>query len=66
MENQNLSALNGYLFEALDAVDNPDIKGDDLEAEITRAKTVSSLAQSIIANGNLALRAAEVQGYGLR
>lgn len=62
---QNLGDLNGYLFEALDTISNPDLSGDELKAEIDRARTVSKLAQSIISNGNLALRAAEFKDEAL-
>lgn len=52
-----LTDLNNHLFEELERLNDEDLKGDDLEVEMARAKAVSDIAQAIINNGNLILKA---------
>lgn len=49
--------LNNHLFEELERLNDEDLKGDELTAEMERAKAVSDIAQAIINNGNLMLKA---------
>lgn len=49
--------LNNHLFEALERINDEDLKGEDLTAEIYRAKAVSDLATTIINNADLVLKA---------
>jgi hypothetical protein len=61
-----LEDLNNHLFEALERLNDDELTGEELEKEIKRAKTVSSVAHAIIANGNLVLQAqkhADEYGY---
>lgn len=51
-----LGDLNNHLFEQLERLNEPGLKGDELQEEITRAKAVTSLASQIISNSNLALK----------
>jgi hypothetical protein len=52
-----LSDLNNHLFAQLERLGDEDIVGDKLNEEINRAKAVTEVAQQIIANGTLVLRA---------
>jgi hypothetical protein len=54
---QNLNALNDYLFGALEALTNDELKGEDLEREIKRNTAIQKVAQTIIEGGELALKA---------
>jgi len=54
-----LSDLNDYMFAEMERLDDDEISPEELEREIRRARAISGVAQSIVANGNLALRAAE-------
>lgn len=49
--------MNNHLFAQLERLSDEDIKGDALQEEIMRAKSVTSIAQQIIANGALVLEA---------
>ena len=54
----DLGELNDILFARLRALDDPDLKGEDLDAEIRKTDAVIDVSQSIIATGNLVLKAA--------
>lgn len=56
MQNK-LSDLNNHLFAQLERLSDEELVGDKLTAEIGRAKSVTDVAQQIIANGNLVLKA---------
>lgn len=61
-----LSDLNNHLFEQLERLNDESLVGDKLGEEILRSRAVTSVAQQIIANGNLVLEAATFQQeYGL-
>ena len=49
--------LNNHLFAEIERLSDEDLKGDDLEQEIMRAKAVSSVAAHIINTGLLELKA---------
>lgn len=53
----NLSALNDYLFEAIERIQDDELCGEVLDDEIKRAEAVTSVAKVIIQNGELALKA---------
>ena len=60
MENEpknKLIDLNDALFDQLRRIQNPDLKGADLEAEIKRSKAVGFMASQIIGNARVALDA---------
>jgi len=59
MAKSKLSDLNDHLFEALEWLGDRDLKGEQLEEEIRRADAKCKVAQQIIANANLVLKAAE-------
>lgn len=49
--------LNDHLFEELERLNDEELKGDELEEERKRAKSIANIAQTIINNGELALKA---------
>lgn len=49
--------LNNHLFEELERLNNEDLKGEELQEERERARSMASIAQTIINNGELALKA---------
>ena len=53
----SLSGLNGILFEQLEALTNPDLKGEELREEINRSKAVSSIATNIVNGARVELDA---------
>ena len=53
----NLSAVNEYLFEALEALTNDELTDEQLDREIKRNTAVQKIAQTIIEGGELALKA---------
>lgn len=53
--------LNNILFEQLERLNDEDIKNEELQEEICRSKAISNVANQIISNGRLAIRAAELR-----
>lgn len=64
MANQNLSDLNGYLFEQLDRLNVENLTQVELDKEVKRAKAVSSVARNIIENAKTVLEASKVYDTG--
>ncbi|MDM8310803.1 hypothetical protein HF846_04185 [Clostridium cadaveris] len=56
-----LRDLNMHLFAELERLGDEDIKGEELNEEIDRAKAITSVATQIISNGNLVLKSMELQ-----
>jgi len=52
-----MTDLNNHLFEALERLNDEDLKGDALQEEIERAKSIKDISQQIIANASLGLKA---------
>lgn len=52
-----LGDLNNHLFAQLERLSDEDLKGEELVQEMNRAKSVTNVASSIIANGSLVLEA---------
>lgn len=61
----HLTDLNDHLFAEMERLSDEDLTDEQIEREIKRAKAVTSVAQAIVANGNLALRAAEFSDSAL-
>ena len=62
-----LSDLNNYLFESLERLMDDDLTQEQIEREILRSKAVTSVAQTVIQNGELALKTMQhlnEYGYG--
>lgn len=49
--------LNNHLFEELERLNDESLKGEELQEERERAKSMANIAQTIINNGELALKA---------
>lgn len=52
----SLADLNEYLFAALDAITNDDLNDEQLEREIHKAQAVTKISETVIRNGELALK----------
>lgn len=59
----NINTLNNQLFDQLKRL-NTDINGDDLKAEIERAKAMSGIASEIFKGAKLQLDAADLIAKG--
>lgn len=60
-----LSDLNDHLFEQLERLNDDDLVGEKLNEEINRSKAMTDVAEKIISNGNLVLKAIHEQNeYG--
>lgn len=55
-----LGDLNNHLFAQLERLSDEDLTGDKLTEEINRAKSITSVASQIVANGSLVLRARSI------
>ena len=55
-----LSDMNNILFEQLERLNDENITGEDLTAEIERSKALSGIASNIINNAKVQLDAAKV------
>lgn len=51
-----LGDLNNYLFETLERLMDDSLDPEQMEKEITRSKAVTAVAETVIHNGELALR----------
>ena len=62
-----LEDLNNHLFEAIERLNDKDLKPENVHNEVTRGKTVAQLSEQLLKSGTLALDVqkfmAEV-GYG--
>lgn len=62
-----LSDLNNYLFESLERLLDDDLTEEQMQREIIRSKAVASVAETVIHNGELALKTMQHlndMGYG--
>lgn len=55
-----ITDLNDHLFAQLERLSDEGIKGDDLKEEVGRANAVVAVADQIIANADLQLKAAKL------
>lgn len=53
----NINDLNEYLFEALDRITNDDLDPETLDRELRHADAIVSVAETVIHNGELMLKA---------
>jgi hypothetical protein len=59
-----LTDLNDHLFMQMERLNNEELQGEKLAAEIRRAEALTDVAAQIIANGALVLKA-RIAGGGL-
>ena len=61
--NNNLATLNNYLFEELENIQdlNEESSNEEIERVLRKASAISKIASQIISNGNLVLRAKELE-----
>ena len=52
-----LTDLNNYLFETLERLTDDSLTAEEMEAELRRADAVTSVAETVIHNGELSLKA---------
>lgn len=52
-----LTDLNNHLFEVLERLNDEDLKGNELKAEVDRSRAISGIAKEIINGGKLMLDA---------
>jgi hypothetical protein len=57
----SLGDLNNHLFAQLERLGDEDLKGENLQEEIERAKAINQVALQIISNGRLVLEAAKTK-----
>lgn len=55
--NNNLGALNDYLFETLERLTDDSLSDEELKREIARSQAIANVANSVIKSGELALKA---------
>lgn len=51
-----LGDLNNHLFAQLERLGDEELKGEQLQEELERAKSITSIASQIISNGSLVLQ----------
>lgn len=51
-----LSDLNNYLFESLERLMDDELSEEEMQKEITRSQAVTAVAETVIRNGELALK----------
>ena len=61
-----LSDLNNHLFESLERLNDEELTGDALIEEIGRAKAINEVAEQIIGNASLVLKAHIAVGDSFR
>lgn len=52
-----LTDLNNHLFAEMERLGDEELKGENLQEEIARAKAITNVASQIVQNGNLVLNA---------
>lgn len=60
-----LGDLNNHLFAQLERLSDEELKGEQLQEEISRSKAVTAVASQIISNGSLVLDAKKLVGNTL-
>lgn len=55
-----MSDLNNHLFEAIERLMDEDLDAEKLEMEIDRCEAINKVAQTLVANAALAVKAQEM------
>ena len=66
MTQNKLSDLNNHLFAELERLGDEDLQGDKLLEEISRAKAITDVAEQVISNASLVLKAQVAVSDSLR
>ena len=61
MIKNSLGDLNNFLFEQLERLNDDSLTAEELEREMLKSRAISKIASQVIANGNLVLRAKELE-----
>ncbi len=61
MARNKISDLNNHLFAELERLGDEDLKLDELNSEIERAKAISGIAKNLIDSNKTVLQAAELK-----
>ena len=56
-----LTDLNNHLFAQIERLGDESLTGENLKNELSRSKEMSSIAQAIVANASLQLKALQFQ-----
>lgn len=59
MTKNKLTDLNNHLFAELERLGDEDLKGEDLQEELGRAKGIAQISSQVIQNANTILSAAK-------
>lgn len=66
MKKNKLTDLNNYLFEQLERINNDDLNPEELDTALKKAEAVTKIAETVIKNGELQFKAANLAAdYGL-
>ena len=57
----SLTDLNNHLFAELERLGDESLSDESLQTEIDRAKAITDIAQQVISNGSLVLKAEELK-----
>jgi len=55
----NLPDLNNLLFEQLERINDDELSGAELEAQLAKSKAINDIARTIVSNSALILRATQ-------
>lgn len=61
MTKNTLGDLNNHLFEQMERLNDDSLTDEQLNKEMDRAKSMASIAQNIVGNANLILKANELR-----
>jgi hypothetical protein len=64
MARNKLIDLNDHLFAQIERLTDEDLKGEDLQNEITRSKAVAALSDKVVQNARIILDAQKMLGKG--
>lgn len=59
-----ITDLNNHLFEQLERLNDPELKGDDLKTEINRASAISKVSSQIIQSARVTVDAMKLVAKG--
>jgi len=55
----NLPDLNNLLFEQLERINDDELGGEELQAQLAKSKAINDIARTIVSNSALILRATQ-------